>query len=446
MKLKDIAAAANASMYHRPDFKKIKGAFYPRNEDELAEAVKRAREGGYEITPKGGGSGLSAGCTGGNAERVIVSSLKMDKVLSISLEEGHADVQAGITPVQLNDILATMSMKFLVTPSSRDIATIGGLMGTDGGGNDTWANGTMRDNTLHAKVILYDGTKLKVGWDGVECENEVLEAALNKKGMNLNDLASSHGTIGFVSELRVKIKPLPRKRLLGGLAEYENANVLGEVLTTMIEEKCPITYGEAIVEAHPDVRGDLKPPLLILEFPFDYSCDLREITHFEPLTKTELNRMKEIRLKLPKRNPKDGVQVALFEGYGFHGENLLNMQEGISEINSLLQQHDFVPFAKSGHAPSKWYLGDNHPAYGIVMHSREIRPQNKSGVEIYKTVEALVAKCQELGITPKPEHKWPFADEVKKARLQELRMILGERMNSFIFEPNCASETLASMV
>ena len=446
MNLRDIAAGANASMYHRPDFSKIKGAFYPRTEEELVDILKNAREKHYDVTAKGGGSGLSGGCTGGNVERFIVSSLKMDSIISINLDDGFADVQAGITPVQLNKILAPLDMKFLVTPSSRDIATLGGMLGTDGGGNDTWANGTMRDNTVKARVVSYDGTILLVDKDGVKSENAELESELNAKGMNLNDLASSHGTLGFVSELRVKIKPLPKKRLLGGLAEYNDANELGHVLTTMIQEKCPITYGEAIVEAHPDVRGNLKPPLLILEFPYDYSCDLKEITHFEPLSKTELNRMKEIRLKLPKRNPKEGVQVALFEGYGFHGDNLLKMQEVIAEINQLLHEHDFIPFAKSGHAPSKWYLGDNTPAYGIVMHSREIRPPNKPGREVFLTVQAIVEKCMELGITPKPEHKWIYSDDIKKKRLEEIRDVLGRHMNPFIFEPNCASETLASMV
>ena len=122
------------------------------------------------------------------------------------------------------------------------------------------------------------------------------------------------------------------------------------------------------------------------------------------------------------------------------------MQEVIAEINQLLHEHDFIPFAKSGHAPSKWYLGDNTPAYGIVMHSREIRPPKKLGREVFLTVQAIVEKCMELGITPKPEHKWIYSDDIKKKRLEEIRSVLGHHMNPFIFEANCASETLASMV
>ena len=78
------------------------------------------------------------------------------------------------------------------------------------------------------------------------------------------------------------------------------------------------------------------------------------------------------------------------------------------------------------------------------MHSREIKPEHKTGAEVFKTVLLIVEKCEELGITPKPEHKWPFSDEVKKARIQELRQVLGGGFNDFIFESEC-NEVLAGM-
>jgi hypothetical protein len=263
--------------------------------------------------------------------------------------------------------------------------------------------------------------------------------------MTIHDVAGSHGTLGFITELRVKIKPFPEHNLIGGLAVYKDLNDLGSVLTDMIKEKCPIWYGEAIAEAHPDVRGDMTPPMLILEFPDDYSCDLKGITKFEPITREELQSYKDIRIKLPKRNPNEGMQVALFEGYGFYGSSLLKMQDCVNEINELLRSHDLVPFAKYGHGPSKWYIGDNSPAYGIVLHSREIRPLEKSGTDIFEAVKDIVQLCQKLKVTPKPEHKWPFSDDVKNARLNELRQVLGQGFNEFLLDPHCYDD-LASMV
>ncbi|UCE11581.1 MAG: FAD-binding oxidoreductase [Candidatus Thorarchaeota archaeon] len=446
MKLRDVVAGANASMYHRLDFQKIRGVYYPRSEAEVVEAIEQARAKGYEITPKGGGSGLSGACTGGNRDRFIVSTLQMKELLTISKDQGYVDVQPGATPDEINEVLEPMGMKLYVSPSSRDIATLGGLLATDGGGNDTWANGTMRDNTVRVKMVLYDGRRLIVDWEGVRSDDAELALELNKKDMTIHDVASAHGTLGFVTELRVTIRPLVEEHLMGAIAVYEDFDALGSALDRMIKSETPIRYGEAIVEAHKDVRDDLTPPILILEFPEKEKASIAETTDFEEVDSGELERLKDIRIKLPKRNPNEGVQAALFEGYGFFEDSLRGMQSRMEAINGLLIEDGFEPFAKYGHGPSKWYLGDNTPAFGLIMHSREIRPTDKTGKELFETVLKIVDLCDDMGITPKPEHKWPFSDKAKKTRIEELRTIIGEGFNAFIFEPECASETLSSMV
>jgi FAD/FMN-containing dehydrogenase len=446
MKLRDVVAGANASMYHRLDFKRIRGVFYPRSEREVVDAIEQARAKGYEVTPKGGGSGLSGACTGGNRDRFIITTLQMKEILTISKDQGFIDVQPGATPDEINEMLEPMGMKLYVAPSSRDIATLGGLLATDGGGNDTWVNGTMRDNTKRVKMVLYDGTLLTVDWDGVRSNNAELALELNKREMTIHDVASAHGTLGFVTELRVAIGPIVVEELIGALATYEDYDELGNALDRMIKAKSPIRYGEAIAEAHKDVRGDLTPPILILQFPERAKGDLESITDFEEVDSEELERLKEFRTKLPKSNPNEGFQAPLFEGYGFFEESLRGLQSRMEAINGLLRENGFEPFGKYGHGPSKWYLGDNSPAYGLILHSREIRPPDKTGKEMFEAVLKIVDLCQEIGITPKPEHKWPFSDEVKKTRIEELRTVMGERFNDFIFEPDCASETLSSMV
>ncbi|MFX0108802.1 MAG: FAD-binding oxidoreductase, partial [Candidatus Hodarchaeota archaeon] len=136
MKLRDIAIGANASMYYKLDFKKIKGVYYPKTEADVLAAIAFARENGYEVTPKGGGSGLSGACTGGDKARIMMSSLQMTDVLNISKDQGYADVQPGASPDEINEVLEPIGMKLYVAPSSRDIATVGGILSTDGGGND----------------------------------------------------------------------------------------------------------------------------------------------------------------------------------------------------------------------------------------------------------------------------------------------------------------------
>ncbi len=445
MKIRDVVIGANASMYYKLNFRKIKGVYYPRSEQEVVAAIEHAHTNGFSVTPKGGGSGLSGACTGGNDERVMISSLQMKEVLTISKDQGYVDVQAGATPDQINEFLAPMGMHFFVAPSSRDIATVGGVLSTDGGGNDTWVNGTMRDNTIRVKMVLYDGRLLTVDSQGVKSNDSDLEARLNDIGFNLHDIASSHGTLGFIAEMRLLIRPTFKETLVGGLAEFSECNALGKALTDMIARKSPIRYGEAITTAHKDIREGFNPPLLILEFPEENETDIRDIIDYKPLDAKELARMKDIRIKLPKRNPNEGVQFALFEGYGFHGDNLLKLQDSLDEIEALLNDKGMTPFGKYGHGPSKWYLGDNTPTYGLILHSREIRPKGKTGEELLNTVLEIVEKCEELGVTPKPEHKWPFSDELKQKRLEDIRQVIGDRFNPFLLSPEC-NDVLGSMV
>ncbi|MFX1484201.1 MAG: FAD-binding oxidoreductase [Promethearchaeota archaeon] len=445
MRIRDVVMGANASMYYRLNFKKIKGVYYPRSEHDVIAAIRHAKENGLSVTPKGGGSGLSGACTGGNDERLMISSLQMKEILSVSKDQGFIDVQPGITPDKINEFLMPMGMRFFIAPSSRDVATVGGILSTDGGGNDTWINGTMRDSTLRVKMVLYDSRLLTIDKNGVKSNDPELESQLNGIGMSIHDVASSHGTLGFITELRLSIGPQVKENVIGGFAEFEECNALGRAITEMIEKKSPVRYGEAIASAHEDVRENLNPPLLIVDFPDDYESEMKDIIDYKPLDKQGLERMKDIRINLPKRNPNVGIQVALFEGYGFHGDSLIHLQDKLDMINSLLSDHGMTPFAKYGHAPSKWYLGNNTPTYGLILHSREIKPEDKKGPEMLDTVLAIVDLCEANGITPKPEHKWPYSDAVKKRRLEEIRSIIGQGFNPFLLSPEC-NEILGSMV
>jgi hypothetical protein len=445
MRIRDVVIGANASMYYKLNFQKIKGVYYPRNTQEVIAAIRHAQSNGFTVTPKGGGSGLSGACTGGDDARVMISSLQMKDVLTVSKDQGYLDVQPGIVIDHINEFLDPMGMRFYVAPSSRDTATAAGVLSTDGGGNDTWVNGTMRDNTIRVQMVLYDGRLITVDWKGVKSDDPFLQAELNKIGVTLHDVASSHGTLGFITEMRLKIRPQFTETLVGGLAEYQECNALGKVLTDMIERKSPIRYGEAITTAHDDVRKGFDPPLLILEFPEENVDDIKDITNYKPLDVAELARMKDIRIKLPKSNPNEGVQFALFEGYGFYGNSLLKLQDSLDEIESLLKRHGLEPFGKYGHGPSKWYLGDNTPTYGLILHSREIKPKDRTGEEMLNVVLEIVDKCDELGVTPKPEHKWPFSDIDKKKRLEEIRKVIGDGFNPFLLSPDC-NDVLASMV
>ena len=122
----------------------------------------------------------------------------------------------------------------------------------------------------------------------------------------------------------------------------------------------------------------------------------------------------------------------------------LEFEEIITTINASLMKHTFTPFIKFGHAPSVYYE-DNKKIKGIIMHSREQRPENLTPKVVFDGIVGCVETCEKLRITPKPEHKWPFQKTTEKhKRLIELTDVLGKQFNPFLLD--CKLEELAKLV
>ena len=117
-----IVISSNASLFRKIDPSTNNGIFYPSTTEEVLEAIAISKRKAIAITVKGGGSGLSGTCTGGNVTKNIISTLRLKKMLSIDQKNKIARVQAGITPDELNRKLPE-GMRFRVAPSSRDTAT-----------------------------------------------------------------------------------------------------------------------------------------------------------------------------------------------------------------------------------------------------------------------------------------------------------------------------------
>ena len=462
-KLERIIIGSNASIFQKIDPDSNVAVFTPTNESEIKDAITFARENNLPITTKGGGSGLSGACTGGSRKKVIISTMQLKNVLDLNFQEGYALVEPGITPDELNEIIQQKrsKWKFFVAPSSRDIATLGGMLSTDGGGNDAWLAGTMIDNVLSVEIIDYNNNTIVIEQQkdsndklcvNIICENKELEKELTKTNFSLMDIAGSHGVLGFISKIKVAIKEVPDVGELSyALVHCTSLNAFGKVVSKLVKSTIPLTYGESIVQAeHPEISSETNPPMFILEFPKSYNNQMKNIiskipeTTFSEVTKEEFEKKKDIRINMAKRNPPKGYQIALFEGYGIYGENLQRFEQVIKEINESLGRHKFSPFIKFGHAPSCWHVG-NEKIKGIIMHSREVRPPDFTPDLVFDGIVDLVETCERLGVTPKPEHKWPFSKTTEKyKRLISLTKILGKKFNPFLLD--CTLEELSELV
>ncbi|NHK30920.1 MAG: FAD-binding oxidoreductase [Asgard group archaeon] len=460
-KLKQYIIGSNASIFQKIDPETNIKVFTPSNDVEIKMAIDFAKENNLPITSKGGGSGMSGACTGSSRDKVVISSMRLRKIYEINFDEGYAVVDSGLTPDELNEVIQEQrpNWKFFVAPSSRDIASLGGMLCTDGGGNDAWLAGTMADNVLKVELFDYDNNKIiierlenDVRKAKITCADKKLAKQLKEKDFSIIDIAGSHGVLGFISKMKVVIKAIPKEgKQNHALAHANSLNPYGTLIYKLIEHDIPLTYGEGIVEAHhPDISDKTNPPMFIFEYPENYNKKVQQICNeingikFTSIDREKFEYMRDIRVKMAKRNPPVGFQMAIFEGYGIYGENLLRFEEVIKKLNETLMAHRFSPFIKFGHAPSVYYENGNK-IKGMIMHSREKRPDDITPKDVFDTIVALVEMCEETGVTPKPEHKWPYSKNTgKHKRLVELTEVLGKQFNPFILD--CSLEELADLV
>src|SRR5438876_11461668 len=188
----------------------------PGSVDEVATLLRDASRDGLAVIPRGGGTKLDWGRPPRRAD-LILSTVRLDRVLEHAWGDMTATVQAGCTVASLQRILAEHGQRLALDTLWQERATIGGMLATNDSGSLRVRFGTLRDLIIGVTLVLADGTIAKSGGKVVK----------NVAGYDLPKLATGAlGTLGVISEAIFRLHPLSRETralsLMGTLAEVNN--------------------------------------------------------------------------------------------------------------------------------------------------------------------------------------------------------------------------------
>ena len=145
--------ARDASMYAIEPI----GVVFPRGPNDVCAVVSTAAQFGVPVLPRGAGTSL-AGQTVGHAV-VIDLSRHMRDITALDAERRVATVQSGVVQEQLNRRAAADGLIFGPDTSTRNRATIGGMIGNNSSGSHSIRYGCTADHVLELDVVLSDGSR-----------------------------------------------------------------------------------------------------------------------------------------------------------------------------------------------------------------------------------------------------------------------------------------------
>src|SRR5580692_3784166 len=137
------------------------GVVFPRDAADVAAVVTTAGEFGVPVLPRGAGTSL-AGQTVGHAV-VMDLSRHMTRIIDIDAERHVARVQPGVVQEQLNLAAARHGLAFGPDTSTRNRATLGGMIGNNSAGSQSVRYGMTIDHVLTLDVVLSDASQATFG-------------------------------------------------------------------------------------------------------------------------------------------------------------------------------------------------------------------------------------------------------------------------------------------
>lgn len=187
---------------YRRDASNIEGSAsvvaLPETTAEVQACVRTAVRHGVAFVPRGSGTGLAGGATPLDGA-LVISLTKMDRVLSVDVENRLAWVEPGVLNLDLTRAVAAHGLHFAPDPSSQQSCSIGGNVANNSGGPHCLADGVTSAHVLGVEVVLPDGSLALLAGEAPEPDGLDLRGAF----------VGSEGMFGVATKICVRLTPNP---------------------------------------------------------------------------------------------------------------------------------------------------------------------------------------------------------------------------------------------
>ena len=186
----------------------------PENVAQVRAVLRVCREHKVAVVTRGAGTGLSGGARP-LKDGVLLTLTKMNRIKKVDVEACTATVEPGVANLAISQAVRDYGLYYAPDPSSQIACSIGGNVAENSGGVHCLKYGLTVHNVTGLRVETFEGDELVFGGKGLE-----------QPGLDfLAVMMGSEGMLGVVTEVTVKLLPLPlaKRVLLAGFDVLENA-------------------------------------------------------------------------------------------------------------------------------------------------------------------------------------------------------------------------------
>jgi len=264
--------ATDASNYRQVPI----GIVIPRTRQDVIETISVCRKLSVAVLSRAGGTSLAGQCC--NTAIVIDWSKYLNHVLELDATKRFARVEPGTICDDLVNAARPYDLTYAPDPATHDHCCFGGMLGNNSCGAHAQMNGPAVNNVESMEILLYDGTRMEVGWlteqdwkdkaagSGREAEIYAKLRALRERYQHLIQLRYPK-IVRRISGYNLD-QLIPNEK---GMVNIARALVGSEgTCVTIVEAKVTLVYNQPervfLVLGYPDVYQAADHIMEVLEF------------------------------------------------------------------------------------------------------------------------------------------------------------------------------------